>query len=180
MDDAITQWINAGAGKSGLLDTFMIAVTQFGVPLLVPLVILQWWSMHDRPRVRHTCIAAGLSFLVALGLNQIIILFVHRVRPYDAGITHLIIGRSTDWSFPSDHATATFAIAASFLLHGLRRRGILFLAGAVIVCVSRMYVGTHYFTDIAGGAMTGIVVAVATRLLFKEGTRLDRLVTELL
>src|ERR1700676_646032 len=113
MDQTITQWINAPASGNVLLDSIMVMATQFGVPLLVLLVVLQWWSRHDRLHVRHTCAAAGLSFLVGVALNQVILLFVHRVRPYDAGVTHLIISRSGDWSFPSDHATVTFAIAAT-------------------------------------------------------------------
>jgi hypothetical protein len=36
-------------------------------------------------------IVAGLSFLLGLGLNQLILLFIHRLRPYDAGRTHLLI-----------------------------------------------------------------------------------------
>lgn len=180
MDDAITQWINSAAGHSVLLDIIMTSITRYGVPLLVLAVALQWWSRHDRPHVRHTCIAAGLSFFIGLGLNQIILLFVHRVRPYDAGVSHLIISRSGDWSFPSDHATATFAIATAFFLHGFKRRGLAFLAGALLVCVSRIYVGTHYFSDVLGGAMTGLLAAVAVRGVYWEGTRVDRLITEIL
>jgi undecaprenyl-diphosphatase len=180
MDQAITHWINAPAGSSVLLDSIMVAATQFGVPLLVLLVVLQWWSRHERFYVRHSCVAAGLSFLIGLGLNQIILLFVHRIRPYDAGVSHLIISRSGDWSFPSDHATATFAIAASFLLHGFGRRGLAFLAGALLICVSRVYIGTHYMTDVLGGAATGILAAAAVRGLYREGTRIDRLITKVL
>jgi undecaprenyl-diphosphatase len=180
MDQAITQWINTPAGSNVLLDSIMVPATQFGVPLLVLLVLLQWWSRHERFYIRHTCVAAGLSFLIGLGLNQIILLFAHRIRPYDAGVTHLIITHSADWSFPSDHATATFAIAASFLLHGFGRRGLAFLAGALLVCMSRIYVGTHYVTDILGGAATGILAAAAVRGLYWEGTRVDRLITEVL
>jgi len=180
MDQAITQRINTPAGSSVLLDSIMVAATQFGVPLLVLLVALQWWGRRERCHIRHTCVAAGLSFLIGLGLNQIILLFVHRVRPYDAGVTHLIISRSGDWSFPSDHATATFAIAASLLLHGFGRRGLAFLAATLLVCVSRVYVGTHYVTDVLGGAATGILAAAAVRGLYWEGTRVDRLITKAL
>lgn len=180
MDQAITRWINAPAGSSTLLDPLMIAASHFGVPLLVLLVVLQWWSKHERFRVRHTCVAAGLSFLIGLALNQIVLLFVHRVRPYDAGLTHLIIGRSSDWSFPSDHATATIAIAAAFLFHGWRKRALGLLIGALIVCISRVYVGTHYVTDVLGGAATGLVAAGAVRSLYWEGTWVDRLVTSIL
>ena len=79
MDDVITRWINAAAGSSALLDAVMIAVTKFGVPVAVVCVILQWWRRSDRLHIRHTCVAAGIAFLIGLGLNQIILLFVHRV-----------------------------------------------------------------------------------------------------
>src|SRR6266446_3203534 len=126
MDQAITQWINYLAGSNVLSDSVMIMATNVGVPLLVALVVGQWWSRIDRTHVRHTCIAAGLSFLIGLGLNQIILLFVHRVRPYDAGVSPLIIAKTPDWSFPSYHSTASFAIVAMFALHGLPRRVLLF------------------------------------------------------
>lgn len=180
MDRAITAWINGPAGASPLLDLLMVATTRFGAPLLVLLVVLQWWSSRERLHVRHTCVAAGLSFLIGLGLNQIVLLFVHRLRPYEVGVSHLIIERSGDWSFPSDHATATFAIAVAFLLHGLRRRGIAFLLAALLVSLSRVYVGTHYATDVLGGAATGTVAALAVRALYGEGTRVDRFMTAIL
>jgi undecaprenyl-diphosphatase len=180
MDQAITRWINALSSSNVLLDSFMIAATQFGVPFLVLLVVLQWWSKHQRLHVRHTCVAAGLSFVIGLGLNQIILLFVHRIRPYDAGISHLIVSRSGDWSFPSDHATASIAITATFLFHGLLWRSLAFLTGALLVCVSRVYVGTHYVTDMLGGAVTGIIAAAAVRLLYWEGTWVDCLITKIL
>ncbi len=177
MDQIITQWTNAPAGSHALVDWIMVGASQFGVPLLVLLVVLQWWSRRARPYVRHTCVSAGLSLLIGLGLNQIILLFVHRVRPYDAGLTHLIIGHSADWSFPSDHATATMAIAAAFLLHGLRRRGMVFLGAALLICFSRVYVGTHYVSDVLGGVLTGIITAIAVHLLYPKETRVDRLIT---
>lgn len=180
IDQHITQLINGAAGSSYALDSLMILTSQYGVPLIIFFVILQWWSRRERLHVRHACVAAGLSFLIGLGLNQIILLFVHRVRPYDAGLTHLIISRSADWSFPSDHATATFAIATAFLLQGLPKRGVLLLLGALVMCVSRVFVGTHYASDVLGGAITGIVAALCVRGLYWEGTYVDKLVTAIL
>jgi hypothetical protein len=49
----------------------------------------------------------------------------------------LLIEHSADFSFPSDHATATSAIAARFWPGGLRGRGFVFLIGAIIVSASR-------------------------------------------
>lgn len=180
LDATITHAINALAGHNAAVDQLMIWISSIGVPVLVLAVAIQWWRRPDRPHIRHVLVAAGLSFLLGLGLNQLILLFVHRARPYDGGITNLLIERSADFSFPSDHATATFAIAAAFLLHGARRAGLAFLAAACLIIFSRVYIGTHYASDVLGGALTGIVAALVVRSLYREGTKADRLITNIL
>ncbi|MGX5829929.1 phosphatase PAP2 family protein [Mesorhizobium sp. 43Arga] len=180
LDAAATRTINSLAGVGGPIDFLMVWVSAIGVPLFVLAVVGQWWRGSDRSHNRHVLIATGLSFLLGLAINQIILLFVHRIRPYDGGITHLLISRNADPSFPSDHATATFAIAAAFLLHGMRRLGLWFLAAAVLVTISRVYIGTHYVSDVLGGAVTGIVAALMIRTLYREGTRVDQLFTSIL
>ena len=177
LDAALTHAINSAPGKSAVVDLLMIWVSAIGVPLLVLAVAGQWWRRADRPHTRHVLVAAGVSFLLGLALNQLILLFVHRIRPYDAGITHLLVAPSADPSFPSDHATASVAIAAAFLLHGMRRLGLWFLAAALLVILSRVNIGTHYASDVLGGALTGIIAAVLVRAFYREGTRADRLIT---
>lgn len=177
IDAAITHWVNGLSGHSAPIDSLLVMVSAYGVPVMVLAVAAQWWIKADRSRTRHALVAAGFSFLLGLGVNQIILLMVHRMRPYDAGITHLLIERSADPSFPSDHATATFAIAAAFLLHGLRVRGSLFLVSALLITFSRVYIGTHYASDVLGGALTGIIAALFVRLAYWRDTRLDKLVT---
>jgi undecaprenyl-diphosphatase len=66
------------------------------------------------------------------------------------------------------------------LLHGLRRSGLGFLAVAVLVSVSRVYIGTHYASDVLGGALTGVAAALIVRPIYQQGTRADRSVTGLL
>ncbi|OAF07743.1 phosphoesterase [Bradyrhizobium centrolobii] len=180
LDAAATHAINNLAGASTAIDFLMVWVSAMGVPLLVLAVAGQWWRRTGRPQTRHVLVAAGLSFLLGLALNQLILLFAHRMRPYDSGVTHLLVAPSNDPSFPSDHATATFAIAAAFLLHGMRRPGLWFLAAAVLVTASRVYIGTHYASDVLGGALTGIVAAFLVRAVYWEGTRADRLITSIL
>ncbi len=180
MDEYLTRWLNIFAGQNPILDSAAIAITKFGIPFLVFCVAAQWWSKTDRLHVRHTAVATGLSFLLGLALNQALLLFVHRIRPYNAGLTHLIIPPSADWSFPSDHATAAFAIVASFALQALSGRSLLFLAVAIFIAWSRVFVGTHYASDVIGGACTGILAALIVRVAYREGTRLDRLATGIL
>ena len=180
IDVTATQAVNQLAGKSSLLDFIMVEVSTIAVPILVLAVALQWWRRCDRLHVRHVLTAAGLSFLLGLALNQLVLLFVHRPRPYDAGITHLLIAKSADPSFPSDHATASAAIALAFLFHGMRREGLWFLAGALVVMISRVYIGTHYVSDVVGGALTALAAAALVRTVYQEGSRIDRVITEFL
>lgn len=180
MDVTLTAWVNAAAGSNLPLDSIMIVATRFGVPVMVLLVALQWWARENRYHVRHAAMSAGLSFLLGLAINQVILLFMHRIRPYDAGVTHLLIAPSADWSFPSDHATASFAIVTAFALQSLPRRTLGFLLLALLVCWSRIYVGTHYVTDLLGGAVTGAFAATLVRGLYREDSRLDRLATRIL
>jgi undecaprenyl-diphosphatase len=79
-----------------------------------------------------------------------------------------------------DHATASVAIAAAFLLNGLPRRGLMFLAVAMLIALSRVYLGTHYVSDVLGGAATGFLAAALVRAAYRENTRADRLITGIL
>lgn len=176
MDAAVTQWINSFAGQSVVLDQIMIGVTTFGVPLMVLLVVLQWWPKKPRDYMRHTCAAAGFSFLLGLGIAQIMLLFIHRIRPYDVGISHLIIAPTADWSFPSDHAIASLSIVFAFALQGLRRWATIFLALAALVCFSRIYVGMHYASDILGGAAVALIAALIVKTVYRQNTKLDRFI----
>jgi undecaprenyl-diphosphatase len=179
LDATVTHFINNLAGVSATFDALMIWISAVGVPLLVLAVAGQWWVRNERAHTRHILIATGCSFLAGLALNQCILLFVHRMRPYEAGLTHLLIAPSPDFSFPSDHATASFAIAAGFLLHGCSRRGLGFLVAALLVAFSRVYIGTHYVSDVLGGAATAILAATLVRLCYREGSRLDGLLTRI-
>ena len=176
IDANATHWINSWASQSQFAELMMVWVSSIGVPILVFAVACQWWARHDRQRTRHILLAAGFSFLTGLALNQFILLFVQRVRPYDGGITSLLVTPSSDPSFPSDHATAAFAIAAVFLLHRFRGAAA-FLAAAVLISISRIYIGTHYVSDVIGGALTGILAVGMVWRMYREGTRADRFLT---
>jgi undecaprenyl-diphosphatase len=117
----------------------------------------KWRSRNGR----HGVAAAGFSALLALGVAQVIGSLWDRPRPYEAhhGDAHLLLAPSPDPSFPSDHATAAYAIAVAILLRH-RKAGILALILATLVAVSRVALGTHYPTDVLGGAALGAVAAL--------------------
>jgi undecaprenyl-diphosphatase len=69
-----------------------------------------------------------------------------------------------DASFPSGHAATSFAAATMLSFSFPRLAPLLYLLAAA-VAFSRVYVGVHYPLDVLGGALLGVLVATALRLL---------------
>lgn len=163
MDYKIDHAINSAVRAHPLLDGVLSGFATWGVTLFGVAAFLLW--LLDRPRTpgvhRRAC-AAGLSAAaVGLLLNQAVAHVWHRARPYEShprGIIPLIAG-SHDPSFPSDHATAAFAIAFGILFVS-RRVGLLFLAWATLIAISRVLVGVHYPTDVLAGLAVGLVAGL--------------------
>ena len=63
---------------------------------------------------------------------------------------HLFAAHAADAGFPSDHATAAFAIAVALLLRS-RTWGAIALVAATVLAVTRVAMGIHYPTDVLAG-----------------------------
>jgi len=167
MDYSLYKTINGLAGGSFADGLFKALANDLPAALvvLVALVFLIPWRQR-RPERRAGAVLATMAAGLALLVNQPIAHAVDRTRPYLAhpAHAHLLIGRSHDPSFPSDHATGAFALAVGVWMYD-RIAGTLLLALAAILAFARVYVGTHYPGDVAGGAAIGAAAAVALYLL---------------
>jgi undecaprenyl-diphosphatase len=128
--------------------------------VLLGALFLAYGKLGSR-NARHGVVAAGFSAALALGIAQVANHLWARPRPYVAhpGDVHLFIPASADTSFPSDHATAAFAIAVAIALRS-RRAGIVALVMAFLVSLGRVAVGTHYPSDVVAGAAIGTLAAL--------------------
>lgn len=105
----------------------------------------------DRPR-RGAWIAATRRVGLAYALNTVLKLAVRRRRPHLDGLPQLT-GTPTQLSFPSAHATTSFAAARLYSRLGLPPAPLHALAAAL--AWSRVYLGVHYPSDVIGGALLG-------------------------
>lgn len=115
------------------------------------------------PKTRKTGYAAVLSLIFGVIVTNLLLKnIVARPRPF-AEIEALIplIAKPTDFSFPSGHTTASFAVALVMLRMLPKKIGIPAVVLAALVAFSRLYLGVHYPTDV----LVGFVVALVGSLL---------------
>jgi membrane-associated phospholipid phosphatase len=108
-----------------------------------------------QPGQRNSWLSGVVAVIDAYVLNYAIKLAVRRPRPDFDGLPPLTPTFSS-LSFPSAHATTSFAAARGF--RGLLPAGALYaVAGAF--AASRPYLGVHYPGDVLAGASLGTMVA---------------------
>ncbi|MGR6971320.1 phosphatase PAP2 family protein [Streptomyces cynarae] len=147
-------------------DRVMGFVGEWGLLLAMVLLVLWCWTSVRRrggedaassvAAIVWAPLAAGIAVLVNVPIRG----FVERPRPFvdHQGLDVLVPGKS-DYSFVSDHATLTMAMAVGLFVAN-RKFGLLGLGLALLEGFCRVYMGVHYPTDVIGGFALGTAVAL--------------------
>ncbi len=156
--ESLNDWANIGAG---LADTMVKII----VTAIIALIMLAVWRSLREP----------LMVVLALVLEASVFItttwIVARNRPDVERLESSPVGSS----FPSGHVAAAVAYGAIAVVIFERTRNglirtitvVVMVAVPVIVGLSRMYQGMHYFTDVVAGAALGAASVAVVYFVFR-------------
>lgn len=165
-DDTFMELINKKM-TSKYFDYIMPKLTNLGGPLISSSILFALLLFGNR---RYKLI--GFEMFFALTISQIIVHSLKRIlsreRPYKILQQLNTFGINLkDYSFPSGHTAASFSIATTLALN-LPKMSIIVFIVAIVIGISRIYLGVHYPTDVAAGMVIGFTIAFILHLFFLE------------
>jgi undecaprenyl-diphosphatase len=160
-DSSAFLYVNNSHSKT--FDKLMVLLTKYGREVFWPIAIILLFVLGGWTG-KKTAVIIAISMLVLLPLGVIAKDVVARPRP-TIPKSDFLIAADSEYAFPSGHALIVSAGASIALL--LFRNTINRLAvslaltsEAALVCISRVYVGSHYPLDVIGGILLGVGISL--------------------
>ena len=140
--------------KNPVLDVIMLLVTNIATLYIgVPIVLALVYFSKNRKLLADLFVA----LLIGIALTLLLKMVIARPRPED--IMNVGFWASATFSsFPSDHASTAF-VMFGIIGHHLKKWKLWLYLLAVLIAVSRVYLGVHFPTDVLAGAFLGILVS---------------------
>ena len=145
---------NVRGSRPHWLDRIMVGFTQIGNGIAALGIALVLFLASDR-LLSYELMLGTLTLWLVVELVKFV---VHRSRPFIRLAKVRIVGyRARGRSFPSGHTSQAFFMATLMVhyFHASFWVAILLYAIALLVGITRMYVGAHYPRDVLAGAILG-------------------------
>lgn len=151
------------------LNEFMLLITKLGEETAFLVMALIFFWCVDKKR-GYLLMSVGFIGTMA---NQFMKMWFRIPRPWvlDENFTILEAARdaASGYSFPSGHTTSAFGTFGSIAVSAKHRwTKVVCVVLAVLVGLSRMYIGVHTPADVLVGALTSIVLIIALRKICLE------------
>lgn len=155
LDQAILLFIQENL-RSDWLTSIICTVTLLGNKGLIWLGLLLLLLIY--PKTRRLGLVAGLSFLLCVGVAEVIKNLVMRPRPFlDIAELMPLVKPPHSYSFPSVHTVSSFSVAWILLWSPLGRIRYVIFVFACLMAFSRLYVGVHYPSDVLAGILLALL-----------------------
>ena len=159
LDLKLLRWMRTH-GHSPAVEDAAVALGKAGNNALVWFLLGAALAILDSSRWEQWLVCALLGPF-AIGLNYAIKLVVKRPRPVLEGLPPLG-GAPSSLSFPSAHATSSFAVATA-MVRVDPAMGATFVV-AFALALGRPYLGMHYPSDVLAGAVLGVLLGLIVPL----------------
>ena len=162
IDHAIFFALNGFAGRTAIGDALIVFFAEylaimFGVIFLVYLLV----SCASFGRKCEQFFVVIASMIIArFGITELIRFVYPRPRPFMTYQAHQLFAEH-GYSFPSGHASLFFALSMVVFFYN-KPLGLCFFAASILMGIGRVMAGVHYPSDIIGGTIVGMAVALAT------------------
>ncbi|MCP9758499.1 phosphatase PAP2 family protein [Aquitalea sp. S1-19] len=171
LDNRIVIGLNQFMHRWPQLDSLLAWAMDAAIIKFLPMVlVICWLWFSDTPEQlprRNILLTGLLTSLATLFIARFMALLLpFRARPYTNPDLHFVTiteGALRTWSsFPSDHAVLAFALATTIYRISPRLGTWAFLHATVFICLPRLYLGMHYPSDLAVGALIGVLLVLLT------------------
>jgi undecaprenyl-diphosphatase len=161
---ALVARVAAASNRLRLLRVAKIA-TRLGNGSLYPIVTLFLLAAHVEEALRFTA-SAALSLLLAFTIYPLLKKFIARTRPcdYDPSVASELEPMD-HYSCPSGHAMTATAYAVPLMV-AIPLAAPFAIAMCCTIAWSRVALGHHYVSVLAGAILGGTLASIVTALLF--------------
>jgi undecaprenyl-diphosphatase len=155
------------------MDTFFILGAKYLFLVSAVIAIVYFWK-YEKRAWKRTILFTGVALILTYILGHITGHFFYNARPFVADNFTPLIPHAPDNGFPSDHTLLAAGIAAVFLY--LDRKAAIYLwIIAIIVGISRVYVGVHHPLDIIGSICFALIGTFIAHIALRKSGAYEKL-----
>ncbi len=140
------------------INPLFIFFAEYTVYCLMLVLLFYWLTRSTKNKLM--VVSAVFAFFIAEVTGKLLGLIYSHRQPFAVwSDVNKLIEKEVGNSFPSDHTIVFFSVCITIALFR-KRFWYLWVALALLLSISRIYVGVHYPVDILVGALLGIVAAI--------------------
>ncbi len=149
------------------MDTLFIfgAKYLFVLPILIAIVSIAKMPQDKRKdALLFFCLSLPLTFLISIIARKM----YFNPRPFTIENFTPLIPHLPDNGFPSDHTLLVSAIASGLMYFSKRKVAVGLWLIAILVGISRVYVGVHHLLDVLAAAVIALLGAVLVHVFLER------------
>jgi undecaprenyl-diphosphatase len=158
MNEHLFRLINNLGKEYTILNPGVVFIAEYMVIFLAIAVLVFWFTRVNKNRIMVIC--GSITFVIAEIFGKIAGKIHSNHQPFaELSNVNQLIEKAVDNSFPSDHTILFFSFCLTFwIFRGAR--GFIWILLALLVGISRIWVGVHYPADIMAGTIISICTAI--------------------